>query len=76
MGGVGSGFGGASRVPFVSVGASDFDAATALDTTKNAVFCLTCHKAHGSENAFALNWDPQTVPRPKGCDQCHGVMEP
>lgn len=76
MGGVGSGFNGAERVRFVTVGATDFDTATTVDATKNAVFCLSCHKAHGSDHSFALNWDPQTVPRPKGCDQCHAVMEP
>ena len=76
MGGVGSGFGSTARVPFVAIGAGDFTAATTVDADRNAVFCLTCHKAHGSENAFAMTFDPQTVPKAKGCDQCHAVVEP
>lgn len=75
MAGTGSGFGTTPRVPFVGIGASDFAAATTVDATRNAVFCLSCHKAHGSEHSFAMTFDPQTVPRAKGCDQCHGVME-
>lgn len=75
-GGAGSGFIGAPRVPFVAIGATDFAGATIVDATRNAVFCLSCHKAHGSDRSFAMTFDPQSVPRAKGCDQCHGVMEP
>jgi hypothetical protein len=74
-GGSGTGFVGAARVPFVGIGASTFAAASAVDATTNAAFCLSCHKAHGSANAFSLTWVPITGPGPKGCDQCHAVTE-
>lgn len=74
--GLGSGFDGARRVPSVAIGASDFATATTVDAARSAVFCLSCHKAHGSDNAFSMTFDPQTVPRAKGCDQCHAAMEP
>ena len=73
LNGTGSGFIGAPRVPFVTIGAMDFDSAMTIDPDRNAVFCLSCHKAHGSDNAFAMVFEPQTIPKAKGCDQCHGV---
>lgn len=75
-GGSGSGFDGAARVPFVAIGATDFSSAMVVNASSNAVFCLSCHKAHGGDHAFGLTWEPITTPRPKGCDQCHGVAGP
>jgi hypothetical protein len=74
--GTGSGFDGAPRVPFVGIGATDFVSAMTVDPATNGVFCLSCHKAHGSDNAFAMTFDPQVVPKAKGCDQCHASQEP
>ena len=69
--GVGTGFDGAARVPFMASGASDHGAATVIDPALNGVFCLSCHKAHGSQSPFGLVWEAGTGAGPKGCDQCH-----
>lgn len=61
------------RLKFVASGAADFDAAGVVAPT-NEVFCLTCHKAHGSSNPFALRWDYGSATSPTrsaGCLQCH-----
>jgi hypothetical protein len=73
--GTGSGFVGAHRVPFVVDGASDYATGTVIDASTNGVFCLSCHKAHGSSNAFGLAWDITGQIDRTGCDQCH-AMEP
>lgn len=57
------------RLRFIVQGASDFAGATVVSQT-NEVFCLSCHKAHGSENAFATTWNYGQV-NPAGCRQCH-----
>ena len=36
----------------------------------NQVFCLTCHKAHGSTNNSSMRWDYRTNSN-RGCQQCH-----
>jgi len=69
--GTGPGFDGAARVPFVVDGAIDFASASAVDGNTNGVFCLSCHKAHGSANAFSLVWDINGAVERRGCDQCH-----
>jgi len=69
--GTGSGFTGTQRVPFVTSGALDYASASVVDATTNGVFCLSCHKAHGSANAFSLVWDINGQVDRKGCDQCH-----
>jgi len=69
--GTGQGFDGTQRVPFVNGGAVDYAAATVVDANTNGVFCLSCHKAHGSANAFSLVWDINGGIDNKGCDQCH-----
>lgn len=66
--GTGAGFLQTPRVPFVVRGALTFEAATTVAAT-NGVFCLTCHKAHGSERPFGLVFEP--IPGGEGCDQCH-----
>jgi hypothetical protein len=70
IGGTGSGFD-TARVPVVVRGAADFASATFVDPTTNGVFCLSCHKAHGSASAFGLIWQVQGDLSPRGCDQCH-----
>jgi hypothetical protein len=74
-GGMGSGFAGANRVPFVVNGASDYPAALMIDASSNGVFCLSCHKAHGSSSAFGLVWETNGSVGRRGCDQCH-LMKP
>lgn len=75
--GIGSGFDGALRVPFLVLGAGDFEAASVIDPARNGVFCLSCHKAHGSGNPFNLTWRPEGRGiGPRGCDQCHGLAAP
>jgi predicted CXXCH cytochrome family protein len=61
------------RLTFAVGGAGDFDAAGFVAPT-NEVFCLTCHKAHGSEHPFALRWeygDASAGRHASGCLQCH-----
>jgi hypothetical protein len=70
--GTGSGFS-VPRVPFVVRGATDYSLATVV-AENNEVFCLSCHKAHGSGNAFSMRWAygsgaPGT--NQAGCQQCH-----
>jgi hypothetical protein len=57
------------RVPFMVVGATDFAAATTV-AANNQVFCLSCHKAHGSDQPFSTLWDYGSA-NPAGCQQCH-----
>lgn len=71
--GVGSGFTDTPRVPFVVKGASDFASATKVDANNNGVFCLSCHKAHGSSHAFGLTYEAPKGTNAKGCDQCHNI---
>ncbi len=70
-GGVGQGFTGTLRVPFVTNGALDYASSTVVDAGTNGVFCLSCHKAHGSANAFGLVWTVNGGIDNLGCDQCH-----
>ncbi len=60
------------RLPFAVVGATDFSTATVV-AASNQVFCLSCHKAHGSENPFSLRWDygSGSTTAQAGCQQCH-----
>jgi hypothetical protein len=71
--GSGSGFDGAPRVRVVVRGASDFAGGRTVSATRNGVFCLTCHKAHGSSQPFGLAWAAPGGLTATGCDQCHGV---
>ena len=66
--GTGAGFLQTQRVPFVVRGAATFASATTV-AASNGVFCLSCHKAHGSNEPFGLvfHWTPGG----EGCDQCH-----
>ncbi len=73
--GTGNGFPptGIPRLPFIVQGATTFSGATTV-ASDNEVFCFSCHKAHGSENAFSLRWAygsgaPETSQA--GCEQCH-----
>ena len=79
--GEGSGFevGGSSvpRVPF-AVGTADNYAAAASVSADNEVFCLSCHKAHGSAHAFGMIWPYGTrdaLASASGCNQCHNVSQ-
>ncbi|MFC1713270.1 cytochrome c3 family protein [Candidatus Poribacteria bacterium] len=58
-----------SRLPFIVTGANTYT--EAKDTEKSEVFCLTCHKAHGSGEPFALRWDYSSMTAIEGCQQCH-----
>jgi hypothetical protein len=70
-GGSGSGFGPTRRVPFVKTGASDYATARGVDSPTNGVFCLSCHKAHGSSRPFGLVFPSAGGASAPGCDQCH-----
>lgn len=72
--GVGSGFIGAERIPFVVSGATDFVTASVVDANTDGFFCLSCHKAHGSDSAFGLVWEISGAIDRKGCDQCHLIQ--
>jgi len=70
VGGTGAGFG-VPRVRFLADAATSYSAATAV-SADNTVFCLSCHKVHGSENPDGLAWPQQGgAVGPNGCDQCH-----
>lgn len=60
------------RVPFAVSAATDYVGATALATKgskiTNEVFCLTCHKAHGSRYKNSIRWPENSN---LGCQQCH-----
>lgn len=44
-----------------------------LAASESKVFCLSCHKAHASEFAFALRWDTGIAhPKNEACGKCHG----
>jgi len=68
--GTGAGFD-VPRSRFLNNPATSYSAATSV-SADNTVFCLSCHKVHGSENPDGLLWPEQggTV-GPNGCDQCH-----
>lgn len=76
--GTGAGFDqGVGRVPFAVHTATNFAQATVV-AQDNEVFCLSCHKAHGSINAFGVLWPygsggPQPLSS-AGCQQCHNVQ--
>ncbi|RMF96737.1 MAG: hypothetical protein D6734_03315 [Candidatus Schekmanbacteria bacterium] len=63
------------RLPFIVAGATDYTSATTVAADNN-VFCLTCHKAHGSDNSFSLRWEVDTESIfSKGCRQCHNNVD-
>ena len=69
--GTGAGFTNTPRLRFITSGATDFASAQFIDSSKNGVFCLSCHKAHGSAYAFSLTWNPTGRTTTDGCEQCH-----
>ncbi len=72
-GGRGTGFDGTERVPFVTIGATDYAAATVVDAAGNGVFCLSCHKAHGSSSDSGIVWQTDGIVNRTGCNQCHAI---
>jgi hypothetical protein len=63
----------ASRVPVVSTNQT-------IPGTDNRVFCLSCHKAHGSTNTQGQLWDDRTTTALEDglsindtCNQCHNM---
>jgi hypothetical protein len=63
------------RLPFAVRNATSYFAATTV-TANNEVICLSCHKAHGSSNAFGMQWSYGTgdgLTSSSGCNQCHNV---
>ena len=74
--GVGSGFDGTTRVRTVVRGATDYARGQAVDAQRDGVFCLSCHKAHGSSQPFGLVWPAERGLTAVGCDQCHDVAGP
>jgi predicted CXXCH cytochrome family protein len=73
QGGTGSGFAGTTRVRPVVRGATTYSDGLAVDAARNGVFCLSCHRAHGSQNGFSLVWPAPQGVGPMGCDQCHNT---
>ncbi len=72
VGGTGSGFGSVPRVRPVVSGATSYGAARTIDA-QNGVFCLSCHRAHGSDQPFGLVFPGPNGIAAGGCDQCHLV---
>ncbi len=60
------------RVRFLVNPATNYSSATAVSSQSN-VFCLTCHRAHGSANGSSIVWpgNGDGSVGPSGCDQCH-----
>lgn len=60
------------RLPFIVSEATNYVEATTVATqtnkVTNEVFCLTCHKAHGSRYKNSLRWPEDSN---LGCQQCH-----
>jgi hypothetical protein len=73
--GTGSGFLGTERVPFVVDGASEYAQGLVVDASTNGVFCLSCHKAHGSDEPFSITFPVGDVVNYVGCDQCHYLAQ-
>jgi hypothetical protein len=71
--GTGAGFDGTTRVRTVVRGATCFAAARMTSAGRDGVFCLSCHKAHGSNEPFGLVWPAARGVTSVGCDQCHDV---
>jgi len=65
--GSGTGFS-VGRVPFIVRDAADYSQATTVAAT-NEVFCLSCHKGHGTNYKHSLRWNYPTDN--SGCQQCH-----
>jgi len=63
---------GIERVPFQSVVAVDFATARAAKES-DQVFCMSCHKAHGSNSRAGQLWPYQEGGQNfiAGCQQCH-----
>jgi hypothetical protein len=72
--GMGSGFD-VPRVRIVVDGATTYAAAGSTNPATAGVFCLSCHKAHGSDQAFGMAWTLDAPPDATGCDQCHFVAQ-
>lgn len=63
------------RVPFAVSSAMDYSTAKTV-SADNEVFCLSCHKAHGSVHAFGMVWSYGTGEAElgnSGCNQCHNT---
>lgn len=69
--GVGSGFGTTPRVRPVTSNSGDWGSSHIVDATRNGVFCLSCHRAHGSDQPFGLVFTAAGGVNASGCDQCH-----
>jgi hypothetical protein len=69
--GVGTGFT-VPRLRFLTSPATDYGTAQVV-SGRSQVFCLTCHRAHGSPHAGAVSWSPNADGSlgPAGCNQCH-----
>ncbi len=67
------------RLPFLVPGALDFlEANTVVEIPSGGektieVFCLTCHKAHGSQYDYSMRWDYKNAGDDRGCQQCHNT---
>lgn len=73
--GLGSGFGPTPRVRPMVNGATDYMAGRQIDAQQNGAFCLSCHRAHGSDVAFGLVFPLPGGAAAPGCDQCHRVAD-
>jgi len=73
--GTGNGFD-IPRLKFIVSGAANY-ADAGVVAQNNEVFCLSCHKGHGSDNAFSLRWDygSGSATAKSGCLQCHNNVQ-
>ena len=69
-GGTGSGFS-VPRLRWVVSGATDYASGRVVNANTNGVLCLTCHQAHGSDQAFGVTWPIAGGFAGAGCEQCH-----
>ena len=69
-GGAGPGFS-VPRLRWVVSGATDYASGSVVNANTNGVLCLTCHQAHGSDQAFGATWPIDAGYPGSGCSQCH-----
>jgi hypothetical protein len=71
--GQGAGFLGTARVPVLARGADGYREARTVEAGRSGVFCLSCHRAHGSAHASGLRWESRGPVAASGCEQCHDM---
>ena len=61
------------QYPLIKVGGNwtNTDQGSGNVATTDEVMCLSCHKAHATNNPDALRWDPSQASALSQCNKCH-----